>query len=245
MMCGILGLKSDNQCAMRNRQLIDMVAGRLSVAQNLEESRMITIHHLLVSQSERVIWLMEELGLPYELKSYPRQPNYMAAVEFSALHPVGQAPVIEDGDVVLAESLAIVTYILELYGNGALRIAPGEKGYADYLYWMAYSIGGLAPQAMQYMTALRMGTESGPFADMAQERRGRHLGMIDKRLAENEWLAGETFTGAEIMCQFYFGTMAKFGALDISGYPNIGRWLGQIAERPAFQRAMKIAGNES
>jgi hypothetical protein len=95
-----------------------------------------------------VIWLMEELGLPYALKSYPRLPSYMAAPEFLALHPVGQAPVIEDGEVLLAESLAIVTYILKLYGNGALRIAPGEKGYADYVYWMAYSIGGLAPQAM-------------------------------------------------------------------------------------------------
>jgi glutathione S-transferase len=206
---------------------------------------MIKIHHLLVSQSERVIWLMEELGLPYELQSYPRQPNYMAAPEFLALNPVGQAPVIEDGDVVLAESLAIVTYILELYGQGRLRIAPGEKGYADYVYWMAYSIGGLAPQAMQYMTALRMGTESGPFADMARERRGRHLGMIDKRLAGNEWLAGDKFTGAEIMCHFPFGaTMRKFGAMDISDYPNIQRWLQRINERPTFQRAMKIAGNE-
>jgi len=206
---------------------------------------MITIHHLLVSQSERVIWLMEELGLPYELKSYPRQPNYMAAPEFLALHPLGQAPVIDDGDVRLAESLAIVTYILELYGNGALRIAPGEPGYADYVYWMAYSIGGLAPQAMQYMAALRMGTESGPFGDMARERRARHLGMMDARLAAHDWLAGNKFTGAEIMCQFPFGTMSKFGAMDISAYPNIRRWLDRISARPAYQRAMKIAGHAS
>jgi glutathione S-transferase len=95
-----------------------------------------------------MIWLMEKLGLPYELKSYPRQPNYMAAPAFLALHPVGHAPVIEDGDVQLAESLAIVTYILELYGKDALRVAPGETGYADYVYWMAYSIGGPAPDGI-------------------------------------------------------------------------------------------------
>jgi glutathione S-transferase len=142
---------------------------------------MITIHHLLVSQSERVIWLMEELGLPYELKSYPRQPNYMAAPEFLALHPIGQAPVIEDGDVVLAESLAITIYILELYGKGALRIVPGEPGYADYIYWLTYSVGGLMPQAMQYMAALRTGTEDGPYGDMMRERRHRHLRKIHRR----------------------------------------------------------------
>jgi glutathione S-transferase len=204
---------------------------------------MITIHHLLVSQSERVIWLMEELGLPYELKSYPRQPNYMAAPEFLALHPIGQAPVIEDGDVVLAESLAITIYILELYGKGALRIVPGEPGYADYIYWLTYSVGGLMPQAMQYMAALRTGTEDGPYGDMMRERRHRHLNMINQRLAVNDWLAGEKFTAAEIMCQFPFGTMAKFGAMDISAYPNIGRWLERISARPAFQRAMIAAGN--
>src|SRR5262245_30695871 len=91
--------------------------------QPFEAADVITIHHLLISQSERIIWLMEELGLPYELKIYPREATTsMAPAEYRALHPVGQAPVIQDGPVTLAESLAIVTYILELYGKGRLRI---------------------------------------------------------------------------------------------------------------------------
>lgn len=202
---------------------------------------MITIHHLLISQSERIIWLMEELGLPYELKIYPRDPvTRMAHPAFVELHPVGQAPVIQDGDIVLAESLAITTYILELYGDGRLRIKPGEPGYADYLYWTNYAIGGLMPQAMQYMASTLIGSDTGPYAEMMRVRRRRHLGMIDARLAANEWLAGDTFTAADIMCHFPFGTMANFAALDISDYPAIGLWLERIAQRPAYQRMVQI-----
>ena len=168
---------------------------------------MITIHHLLVSQSERVIWLMEELGLPYELKTYPRDPaTRMAPPALLDVHPLGQAPVIEDGDVVLAESLAIAIYILELYGDGPLRIAPGEPGYPDYLYWLCYSIGGLMPQAMQHMAAAGAGDDDSPRAAVMRERKQRHLGMIAARLETNDWLAGDTFTAADIMCHFPFGT---------------------------------------
>lgn len=208
---------------------------------------MITIHHLLVSQSERIIWLMEELGLPYDLKSYPRNSQTrLAPPEFLALHPLGGAPIIQDGDVTLAESLAISTYILDLYGNGKLRIAPGQPGYADFTYWYHYSNGGLMPQAMNHIfAAMGGGSGDSPRGRMMRERTERHLGMINARLADNDWLAGSQFTAADILCHFPFGTMSSFAPLDISGHPHIRRWLDRISARPAYQKAMKLAGHES
>lgn len=208
---------------------------------------MITIHHLLVSQSERVIWLMEELGLDYQLKSYPRNPQTrLADPVFLQLHPLGSAPVIQDGDVTMAESSAIFTYILDLYGNGKLRIAPGQPGYADFIYWFQYANAGLMPEAMQNMLIARLLTDKGPAANsMMQERFGRHLGMINNRLADNAYIAGEDFTAADILLHFPFGTMSAFLPTDISNYSNIRSWLDRISARPAYQKAMKLAGHES
>lgn len=207
---------------------------------------MITIHHLLVSQSERVIWLMEELGLEYELKSYPRNPQTrLADPVFLQLHPLGAAPVIQDGDVTMAESSAIFSYILDLYGDGKMRIAPRQPGYADFVYWFQYANAGLMPQAMQMMMLSRLLADKGPGASaMMQERYGRHLGMINDRLANNTYIAGENFTAADILLQFPFGTMSAFMSTDISAYPNIRSWLDRISARPAYQKAMKLAGHE-
>lgn len=206
---------------------------------------MIIIHHLLVSQSERIIWLMEELGLPYALESYPRDSKTrLAPPVFRELHPLGSAPVIQDGEVTMAESLAITTYVLDLYGEGQLRIAPGEPGYADFVYWYHYSNAGLMPQAMTHLfAAMGGGNDSSPRAAMMRERMGRHLGMIDQRLAGNEWLAGDRFTAADILCHFPFGTMSAFAPIDLGAYPNIRAWLDRISERPAYRKAMKAAGH--
>jgi glutathione S-transferase len=206
---------------------------------------MIVIHHLLVSQSERIIWLMEELGLPYELKSYRREATMAAPPVFRELNPVGQAPVIQDGEVTLAESLAIMTYILETYGEGRLRIRAGEPGFADYLYWFHYSVGSLMPRAMQHMAAARMPpADDDPRAAAFRERLAWHLDMIDARAAAHEWLAGEIFTAADIACHFPFGTMSQFVPIDLSGYAGISGWLGRISARPGYQRAMRAAGHQ-
>lgn len=207
---------------------------------------MIIIHHLLVSQSERVIWLMEELGLPYELKSYPRDPQTrLAHPVFLELHPLGSAPVIQDGDVTMGESLAIFSYILDLYGDGKLRIAPGQPGYSDFIYWFHYSNAGLMPQMMQHIFAtLSGGGGDNPLSAMMKERFGRHLGMINDRLADNDYLAGDTFTAADILVHFPFGTMSAFAPVDLGAYPHIRSWLERISERPAYQKAMKLAGHE-
>ena len=207
---------------------------------------MITIHHLLVSQSERVIWLMEELGQPYELKSYPREPTGLAPPIFRQLHPLGSAPVIQDGEVTLAESLAIFTYILDLYGQGKLRIAPHQPAYADFVYWFHYANAGFMPQVMQQFFLARAGDQdSNPYAPMMRERFARHLTMINDRLSKNLHLAGETFTAADILLHFPFGTMSAFVTVDIKPYPHIRTWLDRLSARPAYQRAMKRAGHDS
>jgi glutathione S-transferase len=206
----------------------------------------ITLHHLLMSQSERIVWLLEELDLPYALKSYPRDANGLADPAFLALNPLGQAPVLQDGDVTMGECLAIATYIFDLYGDGGLRIAPGQAGYADYVYWFHYANAGLQPQAVLNLLAHRFGGGAGanPGLAMLGQRMSRHLGMIEARLAAHDWLAGERFTAADLMCQFPFGTMAAFAPLDLGGHPAIRAWLGRISARPAYQRAMRKAGHE-
>lgn len=189
---------------------------------------------------------MEELGLPYELKSYPREPTMMAPAIFRQLHPVGQAPVIQDGAVVMAESLAIMTYILELYGDGRLRIKADEPGYSDYLYWFHYSVGGLMPRAMQHMAAARTADGAEDLRAAAfRERFAWHLAMVDARVAANEWLAGDFFTAADIACHFPFGTMSQFAAIDLADYPGIRGWLARVSARPAYQFAMRAAGHKN
>lgn len=207
---------------------------------------MIRIHHLLDSQSERIIWLMEELELPYDLVSYPRDPaTSMAPPALRELHPLGQAPIIEDGEIVLAESLAITLYILEKFGGGRLRVAQDAAGHADYLYWLCYSVGGLMPQAMLHMAAARMGEDDSPRGLVMRERKQRHFDMIEARLSTNEWLAGSAFTAADIMCHFPFGTMSKFAPLDLTPYPGICAWVNRISKRAAYQRAIRAAGHDS
>lgn len=205
---------------------------------------MITVHHLLISQSERVIWLLEELGLRYELNSYPRA-NGLADPIFLQLHPLGTAPVIQDGDVTMAESSAIFTYILDLYGDGRLRIAPGQPGYADFVFWFHYANAGLMPQAMHHLFDTMAGDTTSMRAAMMRSRLPRHLGMLDARLAQVPYVAGTAFTAADILLQFPFGTMAKFAPLDISAHPHIRAWLDRLSARPNYRSAMKLAGHET
>lgn len=205
---------------------------------------MITVHHLLVSQSERIIWLLEELGLSYELKSYPRDPVGLADPIFLKLHPIGSAPVIQDGDITMAESSAIVSYILDVYGNGKFRIPVGQPGHADFVYWFNYPNAGFMPQAMQQLFDTLMGDTESMRSMMMRERFARHLGMVNDRLAKVPYLAGNDFTAADLMLQFPFGTMSAFSSIDISIYPHIRTWLDRISARPAYQKAMRLAGHE-
>src|ERR1700679_2996737 len=124
---------------------------------------MLTVHHLGISQSERIVWLCEELGLDYELKRYDRRAdNRLAPPEYKALHPMGIAPVINDGSLVLGESAAIVDYLMQTYGNGRLSLKRGDPGFTDYLYWFHFANGTLQPTLSRVMALGRETIPRGP-----------------------------------------------------------------------------------
>ena len=204
---------------------------------------MLTIHHLGRSQSERIVWLCEELGVPYELKRYDRRAdNRLAPPEYKALHPMGIAPVITDGDLVLGESGAVVEYIVQTYGGGRLILKQGDRGFADYLYWFHFANGTLQPTLGRVMYLARVDTD-GTSAPMqaAQERLGLVFSTVEKRLGEAPYFAGAELTAADIMSVFSLTTMRLFRAMDLTPYPNILAYLQRIGARDGYRRAMAKA----
>jgi glutathione S-transferase len=203
----------------------------------------IKIHHLLVSQSERVIWLAEELGLDYEIVAYHRDPETMLAPpELSEVNPLGQAPYLEDGKVRMGESAAIARYLLVTHGGGRLEVAPGKPNFPDYLSWFEHGNAGLMPAVLIPLLAKMTGATE--MIAPGEARWRKQVDWVEKRLGETPYLAGDAFTAADIMCHFPFGTMASFGMTPVTS-PNIRAWLARISERPAYQRGMKAAGHES
>jgi glutathione S-transferase len=202
---------------------------------------MLTIHHLGVSQSERIIWLCEELGVPYELKLYKRDAvTILSPPELRALHPLGAAPVITEGDLLLAESAAIVDYIIHKHGGGRLALGPEHPDYAAYLYWFHFANGNLQPVMSRNMVVRRTGVPAdNPMLLSVKERLDRVLDLVEARLGEAEFLAGSEFTAADIMSVFSLTTMRTFLPLDLSPYPNILAYLQRIGARDAYRRAMQ------
>jgi glutathione S-transferase len=202
---------------------------------------MLTVHHLGRSQSERIVWLCEELGLEYVLKRYDRDPvTRLAPPEYKALHPIGTAPVITDGDLVLGESGAIIEYIIARYGAGRVSRQPGHAEYASYLYWLHFANASL--QALLHRTLVARRLEPPPdhrvLVDL-QGRLARALGFLNQRLGEAEYLAGSELTAADIMTVFSLTTMRSFTPYDLKPYPHIVGYLRRIGGREAYQRAMR------
>lgn len=204
---------------------------------------MITIHHLETSQSERIVWLCEELGLPYTLKIYPRDPvTRLAPPELRAIHPLGNAPIIEDGSLVLAESGAIVQYLLAKYGNGRLELKAEHPDFAQYLYWFHFANGGLQPALGRSMLLHRLNLPAdNPMQVATQGRLDRALGLVNTRLGEAEFLAGGTLTAADIMTVFSLTTMCHFLPLDLAPYTHIQAYLERIRGREAYQRSLSAS----
>lgn len=208
---------------------------------------MLTVHHLNVSQSERVVWLLEELELPYELKVYERDPaTQFASEELRSIHPIGSAPVLCDGEIVLAESGAILEYVLARYGDGRLTVPITAPQYPDYLYWFHYANASLMNQmSLNWIATMAAGAESGsPLLPMLQERRDRHLQWVETRLSQVPYFAGDEFTAADIMMHFPFGTMKAFYNVGLDNRPNIQAWLARVSQRAGYQRGMKAAGHD-
>ena len=201
---------------------------------------MLTVHHLGKSQSERIVWLCEELNLAYDLKVYDRDPQTMLApAEYKALHPIGAAPVITDGGVTLAESEAIVNYIIARHGGGRLAVDSGAENFADYLYWFCFTSGTLQPAISRNMLLAWSGLEDNhPLAAAMAERTATALSLVDDRLSAADYLAGAEFTAADIMIVFTLTTMRYFSLYDLGPHAKIRAYLQRIATRPAYQTAM-------
>ena len=199
----------------------------------------LTIHHLHVSQSERLPWLSEELGIPYTLTLHTRAP-LLSPPFLQALTPLGAAPVIQDTDknLTLWESAACVEYIIHTYGNGRLVLKPGEEGYADYLYWFHFSNGTFQPMIVSLMQLSRFPPElAGDYAKTLQGRFSKMLKLLDDRLKANEYLAGEEFTAADVMIVFSLTTMRAFYGYELVGYEGILGYLKRVTGREGYLKA--------
>ena len=203
---------------------------------------MLTVHHLGVSQSDRIVWLCEELGIPYVLKSYTRDPvTYMAPEDYRALHPFGTAPIITDGDMALAESGAIIDYLCAKAG-GRLAVGPDAPNFAEYLFWLHFANGSFMPALMVDALAgmLNADPDKGMVAAL-RERTDRTYAMLEARLAVVPYLAGPEFTAADIINMFPLTTMRASVPRDLAPYPAIRAYLQRIGERPAYRAAMEKA----
>jgi glutathione S-transferase len=209
---------------------------------------MITVYHLGVSQSDRIIWLMEELNLPYQLKWFDRGEDGLAPDEYRALHPAGTAPIIRDGELILAESAAIAEYISQRYGNGALSVAVDSPDYADYLYWMQFNsnvqsiffgkmaLSGLPESAQASKNVM---------TTIMQRREHAYYQYLNDRLASSQFLAGDQLSCADILSVFNLTTLPLFGGRAIDDLRNVVAYLDRIKQRPAYIKAMVIAGPEA
>jgi glutathione S-transferase len=199
---------------------------------------MLTVHHLGKSQSERIVWLCEELAIPYELKRYARAP-LLAPADYKALHPIGTAPVITDGDLVLAESGAIVQYVTSKHGGGRLALTAGDPDFAHFLYWFHFANGTLQALMGRCMILARLKlADDNPVLVAARERLDRAFDVVEARTREAEYFAGDAFTAADIMMGFSLTTMRYFLPYDLARLPNLRKYLRRIGARPAYQRAM-------
>lgn len=197
---------------------------------------MITIYHLDNSRSERIVWLAEELGIPYEVKTFLREQG-LAPAAFREIHPLGRAPVIRDADLTLMESGAICEYLTHKYGAGTLAPDADSPEYAWYLEWMHFAegsaMGGLLVELIQSMSQ----ADPQRIAHQ-QQRNAAMLDYINSVLAQRQYLAGDNFSAADINMEFCFAFAERSLALEREKYPNIARWLDQIRARPGYDKAM-------
>ena len=201
---------------------------------------MITVHHLGVSQSERIVWLFEELEIPYRLKRYDRDPaSGLAPAAYKTLHPMGIAPVIMDGALVLGESGAIIEYVVAKYGNGRLAVSSDKPNFADYLFWFHFANGTMMPSQMTGFIASLVGAPGDNVVlEALKARADLAFALVEKRLSETPYLAGSEFTAADIIMGFPLTTMRAFMPRDLGPLPNVRTYLKRIGERPGYQRAM-------
>jgi glutathione S-transferase len=200
---------------------------------------LLTVYHLSTSRSERVIWLMEELGEPYELVVFQRE-NMRSPPAMRAIHPLAKSPTIRDGDLTIVESGAILEYIVEKYGKGRLAPDKSTDDYGRYLQWMHFCEGSLLQILFQTLRATgAFGGEPTGDLEALRHNSDRYLDFVESGLVGRPYFAGAEFTAADIMMMYALRWVDRI--TDIEKYPNIKAYRARIAERPAFKKAMAIA----
>jgi glutathione S-transferase len=205
------------------------------------ETAMIIVHHLNNSRSQRVLWLLEELGLPYEIKRYERDAKTnLAPPELKAITPLGKSPVIQDGPHTLLESGAILDYLIRRHGDGRLQPDPATATYDEYVQWLHFAEGSAMLPLMLNLYVGRLGEAGAPLQPRIDAEVANYLGYLDSTLGRSPYLVGETFTAADIQMSF-IGEIAKaFGKL--GSYPNVAAWVARFQARPAYKQAIERGG---
>ena len=206
---------------------------------------MLTLHHLNDSRSQRILWLLEELGTPYEMKRYQRNAETrLAPPELKQVHPLGKSPVITDGDVRIAESAAIVDYVIRRYGQGngkpAMMPAPDSAEFEAYNEWLHYSEGSAMLPLMLNLYVSRLKEAGSPLHPRIESEIANHLGYIEGALGKREFFVGPSLSGADIQMSFVAEVARSFGKL--AAYPNFAAWLTRMHARPAFKRSVDQGG---
>jgi glutathione S-transferase len=202
---------------------------------------MITVHHLNNSRSQRILWLLEELGLPYEIKFYKRDPETNAApAELKAVHPLGRSPVIDDDGRVIAESAAIIDYVIRHYGNGRLQPDTSSPAYDDYTHWMHYAEGSAIQPILLKINAGRIGAAADVIRPRIERELANDLGYIDGALAGRDYLLGGDLTGADIQLSFIGEVAGRW--TDRASYANVDAWVKRFQARPAYRAAIERGG---
>lgn len=215
---------------------------------------MIVVHHLNNSRSQRILWMLEELGVPYEVKRYQREPSMQAPASLRAVHPLGKSPVITDGDKTLAESGAILEYLVETYGNGRFIPAPGTAERIHYRYFLHYAEGSLMPLLLMKLVFSRI-PERLPFllkpvgraivkganSTLLDPHIGNHFTFLESELGKRDWFAGPEFTAADVQMSFPLEAAASRAPI-VRQMPKLAAFLDRIHARPAYKRALEKGG---
>lgn len=202
---------------------------------------MLTIHHLSHSRSQKVLWLAEELGIPYELKLHMRDLQTLSAPPaMKALHPLGTSPLISDKGATYAETGAILDYILRHYGNGRLQPPADSRDFDRFVEWMHYAEGSAMLPILMMIYSNYTGARSDTLTDLLEAQLGKHLSYIESALDGDDYLVADTFSAADIHLSFVAQTAGQYTALD--AYPKIRAWIGRLEARPAFRRAAEKGG---
>jgi glutathione S-transferase len=202
---------------------------------------MIVVHHLNDSRSQRILWLLEELGAQYEIKHYRRDSQTrLAPPELEAIHPLGKSPVVTDGARTIVESGAIVDYLIRRHGSGRLQPPPESALYDEYVQWLHYAEGSaMVPLLLRFYVSL-LGDAGAPLHPRIDSELARHLGYLNASMNGRQFLVGDSLTGADIMMSFVAELTGRFKLLP--NYSAIDAWLERMHARPAYQRALQRGG---